>query len=500
MKAFALCALGCPQVNDTSAYFWRVLGTHCGAPASTRQYQSWFLLPFNAGIRYKFGSKAAVACGAGQGICVKPGTDTPDASQVVQTTTTRRVIPVSVDNSRKSPEFWEYLESLSPPDWGKHILYIYRVEPSGPGGQSVALGKFVDTAAIPWHDREEAELAIAQKYGGRMFRVIVKRGSERVTEGKIYIDAAPRMVAPPPEASGSAPTVFPVNNGEGYATADVAKSAFNTIANQDRQAVEIGISALAQAANVIKNFAAQPAPGPADDLTKQFMAVMIQRMLQPPPPPPDPLELLTKLLALQAQLGQGANPLAGITDKFLTVASERMFNPQPSGPATSAGAELVRQLPTVATAVSEGIREWRMGMEAQRDAIQLSRGALPPQPALVQPPALPQPNPQLASGASAMPGVEFIEGKIVEILKEPISADEAAEKTVDFLDVMDASLVDQLSSLGEPGLLNLFNTRPILRAVVPAAPQDTRLKDFVRAFLKYSSESGAAATADGKPN
>ena len=99
------------------------------------------------------------------------------------------------------------------------------------------------------------------------------------------------------------------------------------------------------------------------------------------------------------------------------------------------------------------------------------------------------------------PPVEFIETKIVEIFREPISADEAADETMAFLDRLDEKLPAQLASLGETGLMQLFQTRPILQQAVQNLP---RLQEFIKAFLKYAAEnaSGAAdpAPASVKPN
>ena len=99
------------------------------------------------------------------------------------------------------------------------------------------------------------------------------------------------------------------------------------------------------------------------------------------------------------------------------------------------------------------------------------------------------------------PPVEFIETKIVEIFREPISADEAADETMAFLDRVDEKLPVQLASLGETGLMQLFQTRPILQQAVQNLP---RLQEFIKAFLKYAAENASGAAdptpASVKPN
>lgn len=79
-----------------------------------------------------------------------------------------------------------------------------------------------DGTQVQIGDKEEAELALMKKYGGKAFRLILKRGSERVTEGKVYSDAPVRPVVitdlgPQAGTSGS------IAVSEASATADVAK-------------------------------------------------------------------------------------------------------------------------------------------------------------------------------------------------------------------------------------------------------------------------------------
>jgi len=287
-------------------------------------------------------------------------------------------------------------------------------------------------------------------------------------------------------------------------TARVAETAIHTMANQEKQAVEIGISALTQAANVIKSFSERPpTPQPQDDLAKQIMAVMIQRMMV------DPFENLTKMMTLMQTMQSAATPngpLNPVMQKFLDVAADRVFNPPtPSGPAVSMGAELVRTLPSIAQYITQGMADYARIMEAQRDTIAMQRGAIPGQlPQSQQRPTTPapQPNPPLPAqpngGTNAMfDPMLFIEGKIVEILNEPESAEWAAEEAIQFLDRMDANIVPQLCAQGEPGLMALFQTRPTLK---PATTNLPRLTEFIKVFLKLAQENAPENLPEQKPN
>jgi len=452
--------------------------------------------------------------------------DTPESGAVVETTTRRRVLPPNSAGAEiPRPDFWEYVEKLEPKDWDGppgHTVYIYRTDPRssnyGTGESNIdKCSGFIEVRPgvnVPFNDREEVELAIREKHGGKAFRLILKKGRERITEGKVSNDAPPRFVSAPISSNGSssAPMVTPA---EDYSTADVAKTAMHMVANHDAQAIAVGVNALQGAASVIERLTrapVAPVPNATDDVLKQALAVMLQKALNPPPPP-DPLELFAKLLTLQNQLA-GAHPAAGaganpIVDKILEAGLERVLNPIPTGPISSASAELVRALPTIANAAMEGVREWRLGAEAQLHTAEIMAGRVPPAlppgaAAPARPPAPPQratnPSPEVQPTMQG-PSVDFIESKIIEIMREPCSAEEAADRTMEFLDRLDEKLPAQLASLGETGLMQLFQSRPILQQAVQNLP---RLQEFIKAFLKYAAENASGAAdptpASVKPN
>jgi len=95
----------------------------------------------------------------------------------------------------------------------------------------------------------------------------------------------------------------------------------------------------------------------------------------------------------------------------------------------------------------------------------------------------------------AAPSLEFIESKIVEIFRQPISAEDAANDALAFLDTMDSKLVSTFVSLGEAGVMNLFQTRPVLK---PATVNMPRLGEFVKAFFRLHGEMEAENKS--KPN
>ncbi len=428
-----------------------------------------------------------------------------DPGAVVETTTRRRVISSDqVARDRTTPDFWQYVEALTPTEWQRHVLYIYRQEP-GPSTQIEKLAGYIampDGSQIQLTSQEEFEYALGAKHGGRVYRMILKRGAERVAQERVYIDTPPKVVARPADpgfAQGG------MQQTESSATADIAREAIHAVTSQEGVAVNVAVNALQGAATVIERFSKmthQPAaPSASDEMMKQIFSVLIERALNPPPPPPplDPLEQMTKFLALMNQInpagGGAGNP---VLNKILDGAVEKLLNPPATGPSSSTGAELVRQLPQVANYVSQAMAEWRHGAEAQRDtAVLMKTGVVPvkapgaPNPAVLAAPQALQENP------TGMPTLEFIESRIVEILKEPISAEQAADETIAFLVRIDPALVRQLAMQGAAGLLQLFQTRPTLK---PATVNIPRLQEFIAAFLKFDRENTEGATEDAKPN
>src|SRR5208282_2972335 len=444
--------------------------------------------------------------------------DLPAATnQRVVSTTTREVQTVP---TRTTVDFWPYIEALKPEDWSKHIVYVYRTEPrismygSGEGALEKITG-FLEVGPgrqIPFNSREEIELGIREKHGGKAFRLILKRGSERIAEEKCSNDYPPRYPHTVPGMDPQSHSVSPFSDAS--ASADVAKVAMSTIAGQERAATETAVRALDAASSVILRMAqgTTPPPPTAMDQTMQAMMVEMMRRAMNPPPPPDPIEQVTKIMALVNTLGGGSGggglgPLAPIMNRFLETAAEKVFNPAVAGPTSSAAAELVRQLPGVAGYVTQAIREWRAGVEAQRDTAAMMTGRQPaahpatappaPQPQMQPLPTQLPPTPQ-PENTMGLPSLEFIEAKIKEILEEGSPVEDAADDALAFLDRMHPELITHLRAGGETELLKLFSTRPTLK---PATANMPRLVEFIRAIIRLSEppKPTAPGTIEGTP-
>lgn len=440
----------------------------------------------------------------------------PADGQVQETVTRRRII--SAQKASPPPNFWEYVQSLRPDQWCTpggtplHTVYIYRDEPP----PTLALGKsttsvFAETNT-PWNDQEEMEMGFMARFGGGRYRFILKRGSERVCVHSFIVPGAYKNLTQRIQEPAPQPNPYGQPGGNGWngnpyydPTARVAETAINTVANQDKQAMEIGMSVLSHAANVIKGVGSSP----MDDVQRTFINAMITRLTAPAP---DPVDTFVRMAAIMRESSGGTNGggVAGsVIDKVIAAVVDRGLNPpaSSSGPAVSMGAELVRILPNLAQYVTEGMGNYARIMEAQRDALAIQRGGQPGYvvtPSASNPPRPPAPPPATLAPAGPAPGANggaqpmndvmtFIEGKIIEIWREPQSAEWAAEETLSFLDRMDRTIVPQLCSGGYDGLMHLFQTRPTLR---PALDNLPRLQEFIQSFLRFAGEN----KPDSKPN
>lgn len=441
---------------------------------------------------------------------MKPAPD-PQENGVIETRTTRRIIPVSETQEAKNPDVWEYLRSITPQQWSKHIVYVYRIEP-GPRIQILRTGESVLTMPsgrrVNLTDEQEVEYALTQEFGGGVFRMLVKNGPQIIAAGNLEIGVPPRAIRLPVEQSGTngahGATVTPISSSD---VSQIAGKAIDAVAGQETLGIRVGVEALNAAANLqalaastIKSFATNPAPAPAppsetDQMFKLMMMKWMEKMMDRADAP-----VPTNFPGLN-------NDMVG---RFFSTVIERGLNPPvaTNGNSVSGVAAVASVLPQVLSYGAQIAAEIRMKAEADRDTVIAARSPQPPQmqaqpPAprpQVLPPAAPAPAPN-PNGADGMqgPSTEFVESRIIQILQQPTSAEEAADAVLMFLHTIDGpdqpageGSVAQLVKLGESGLVQLFNFRPKLK---PATANMPRLLEFIRAFLKLYAEDQQADAA-----
>lgn len=457
-----------------------------------------------------------------------------NASPVVETVSRRRTVPQSeLASERNTPEFWDFLENMTDDDWekGEYILAISREDPKPSQYGGINQLEVINDGTmqvkpgvhIPIRSREALQQAIRQKYGGKAFRLWLKRGRQRVTEGKCMNELPPRM--PMFEDNGStAPAYFPPTPGAPMngtdPTASVANKAIDTLSqNQNPQLLNIAIDAVSRMAAVVgakpdksdlekalqelmlRKLVDPPAPLPRteDEIEKAFRAAMIARLTS------DPFENFTKLKEMFVPPAK--NSLQETLDFIGALKTSGLIGNHGGGVWELAASAL----PHIAGAAKEVMHEWRLGMEAQERGVAVMRGANPA-PHVVPPAQLPAANPAPAPQVNAEPGgpqvitgdppLEWVEQKIVDIFKKGETVDSTVSYVLDFLEVsypslipllMDPPKIDPRLKPGEEGLLMLFQNRPVLKQI----PVNPRLTEFIKRFIaRVSAEQANTGTPD----
>lgn len=452
-----------------------------------------------------------------------------EAPTAVKTTTIREIVPAPSSDERTgrtpAPDFWEFVRTMDKKIIGTYMLYLYRDQPGRVQIDHTA-GECWEPPgfpAIPIGDQEGLEAMVARDCGGGLFQLICKQrnNSAWICSTSFRIDLPSRPINPwHIRRTPTTPT-----NGEaartgapGDPTAQIAARAMDVIAGQEHAAVNIGIDLFKAAGEVLKNRGTG-----GGGLEEELVRMAISRALNPPqpPPPPDPIELLTRVMNLQAMLNPtqaSGNPIMG---KIMDVALTRLLEPVNSAPAVSAGAEIVRSLPSIFAHGVEIAREYRLAMEAQRDGVMVMQNPppRPPQPPPIPPPQVlapaapqvrPNPTPSVnpAINGGMPPGVnivepngDYVDMKIMEKFNSPMSAEDAAEETIEFLYTLGGGIVETLAAMGADGLLRVFQSRILLN---PATQTQNlaRLREFIQAFLRLYEEDvrEEAAAAVAKPN
>lgn len=439
-----------------------------------------------------------------------------DPAGTVRTTTVREVIPPGTKPQPKAtdgqiPDFWDYFASIIPSDWEYHTLYIYREDPS-PRSQIERIGQLPNSNFLVIYDerrqaieklyltgKEETEYAIGRKWGGKAYLLMLKVGrtsEQRMTSTKIYIEAPPKY--PFALADGGQPVGLPITPGPSTpgmdGTYNIAAKAIDTVAGHEAQAVNLGLAMMNTAANTIRQFSEGRQPSDSDQMFKMLQLKLFERLID----------------KMDAPVPAAANPMGGmpweLVMKMLTAAVDRfMAGPAAAAAATgnpvSTSAALVGQLPAIAGMVRDGISEWARGMEAQARAVEAQANIARTQPHALPAPQQPAAAPQPATNGAAKPPngappmiPQVIETALVNILQEQISAHDAADKALEFLETLDQAengdnrqIVPTLYRLGKQNLFAQFQRSPKLRQFITANP--ARVREVIEEFFKILEEN-----------
>lgn len=431
---------------------------------------------------------------------------------------TRTIPPAELEKEKltqQPPELWSFMESAKAEAWDGMTLYILREDPKpslygGTNTLEKCPGYIVmpDGSKQPLNSREDVELAIKHKYGGKAFRLILKKtNGERICEGKCMNEAQPRY----PDATAPAPYNPPQNSAQMSDTNSIAAKAIDTVANKESEAIGIAMTALRSTADMLSRLAAPPAapvnPAPTasleNDLDRAFKAAMIQRLMA------DPVETFVKMkAALGDSNGGGNTAMNSIVERFLSVAADKVFNPAAAVTGRTTMLDIGRELVPV---LGNVMHEYRLSREADARIAELTRTQQPPQqtaPALpvaaVPVPAVPAsaqpapnpPRPQPAPQQKEAPSFSWVAERVARIVKNvEFPVDEAVERVLAFLYDTDEKLVPLLIDPpklhpmlkpGKEGLVQLFQSEPALASCMVNTP---RVLEFIDKFIAAAKEA-----------
>jgi hypothetical protein len=403
---------------------------------------------------------------------------TPTDGQVVEEVTRTRVLNAAAQEAEKtSPDPFEYMEQTPRDKWdqGEHLIYLYRLEP--PVYRNVPGPTYVTKYAAPVTLDQ-----IQQEYGGGLWRLLVKRGRERVADRQYAVCGAPRDLS-------RSDNGLPATGGNGASTDSVLSQAVNLAANPTAQQATTAI--LTSAASASIQMVRDNAP---KQLTVQELVVLAKELS------PKTQSFLESPLGI-ALAGKLIDRLfADPTDQFIRMA-EIMTKFNGGSSSGDWKAALVNAAPQLANAVKDTVQELRLGAEAQariNAGHTIQQAALPAANA-APPPAAPNPSASApnvlqmpASQPTGTPPMEPFETKLIELLNDPKMTGDAAGE---ILDQTWPRAVDEVARYSVDQIMVAFSTRPILQ---PHA-QNPRLREFLTQFLQWANESDAPAPTAPQP-
>jgi hypothetical protein len=426
---------------------------------------------------------------------------TPGPGQAVEEHTVTRIVPANTEPDKLSADPIEYMDAIGQEKWdqGNHIIYLYRLEPPlYRGGGAAYVTKYAAPVTLD---------QVQQEYGGGLFRLLIKRGPERVADARYQLSGTPRdltrsMQEFAPALPGGVP---PATTTDG--TSSVVNRALDIASNPNAQQAQTDLLVKASTAAIELVKANVPAAPPQLGV-KEILE--IAEKLRPAVPastePPFFQTEVGKILvaaasavvtALVNRLVSPVDPIDQIS-KYADVIAK--FNPAGGSSTSDWKAALVNAAPQLALAVKDTVQELRLGTEAQmRYNAGRTLPAGPPPP----PPAVPvQSNP----GAPAPPnvvempppapeagqGMEPFERKLVELLSDPKMTGDAAGE---ILDKTWPRMIDEIATYSVDQIMGAFQMRPILQ---PHA-NNPRLRQFITEFLAWAKDTDTAPLTPPAP-
>lgn len=386
-----------------------------------------------------------------------------------QTTETEVINTTKAENDKRPPDFWEYIEALRPEECSRHIIYVYRWLDNGDLAGSTKVNVPIDI------------FGLKEIVGGGSFRLILKNGPQicRRLE-KCIIEGRPKSIG---DETHNAPA-----NSNGGADNNAVNRLCNLL-----EAMIVERNGGGTMAEAMRGALALQADG--------FKSVVTNvREMNPAPgggnnPFSDPVQFMNLLTMCKTLFAPApANGVKDILDLVGALKQAGFVSGGDNGK-VSLVQEALRLAPQVLGQIGQGLHEFAEAKKAEANAMAIAHGGraaipvaanpLPPANG-VAPPTPISPAPPAAPGGTVDPRhlIQWIESKIADlVMDESLSASEAANEALAFLQTAAPEIMKQLLDAGEAGIFHVFNSEPALQRV----PKNPRLTEFIKKFLELGN-------------
>ena len=442
----------------------------------------------------------------------------PPTAKVQTTTITKKIsdetevldVPPVSPLPEVSEDFWRYIEALTPEDWKKHHVSLYRY----PLGQTKPqkVGRYVRTYKTD--SPLVSEDQVFEEFGGGQYDALL-RGPARDGSGRVTLIAKHswEMDGPaknPWQVSTAAATATPPPS-ELATTLQVVlqnlKQAEKSPSTEEKKAITDSISLIQQLTS------AMPKPQGVGELVA---ALSDLKKLTGGDSGQSSIVEVIKVLKELGVIGGERKSLASELKDVLEIAGMMNGGGAPAGGGRQHWAtSLVQTLPTILEKVTPIADKFADAARANARVAELRTGAIPatlparPAPAAVLPPTAPaaatapaaespatrtvappetEPAGSPAAAPFVAPNLEWVKARAVQLFQAGKSGDAIAE----WLDSLDDQLGNFLGSMSREQFRQFVEEDPILREIRPAA----RFEEFVSDFVDYFSGNDSSTVAE----
>ena len=412
----------------------------------------------------------------------------PAPGQTVEEVKRTRILNGNDGEEKYPSDSLEYMETLTPEQWqkGDHTVYIYRVEPplyKTDRNSPAYIDKFGTPITLELIQRD---------YGGGLWRIVIKRGPERVCAREYPVSGPPMDLTRVQAAPGTRTNGAYSTNGNGSGSpADMNQSKLiDAATNVEAQKAQVDM--VKSTATELVQMAKEAAP---KQMSIQEI-ILLAKELQPKAPAAASVDWWSNplVIALATKLIERlfANPFEQI-GPIVEMVSKINGGANVAGDWKLAAAQAV---PKVAESLADALHEMRMGAEVQAAARTagsevVMRGGQAPNANTQPNPAPPPPTSANSKVIEMQPPpqgdpMEAFETKFVELLANPeINGAQAA----DILAKDWPNILTEIARYPADVIIANAFKRPIL------APQaaNPRVPQFVAELIAWVKANSAPA-------